>query len=102
MTEQLEAESRALISEREKYSALHRSYEKCDAEVRRLRALLEKVIEAARAACNTRPCPCCDGEWECLPECTFAEDDPGGAEEMQADREQLRPLREALGRLDAT
>lgn len=66
-----------------------------DVPVNRL-AALEAVARAAEEACHLRTCPCCDEEWECHEECTFALDAPSDAAEMAERRELLIPLRDAL------
>jgi len=54
----------------------------------------------AEAACHVSTCPCCDGEWECLPDCTFLVDCPREASDLGDARARLAPLRAALARLD--
>ena len=57
---------------------------------------LQAVAEAASAVCHLRTCPCCEEEWICHEECTFAEDCPASAEELADQRRLFLPLRNAL------
>jgi len=56
-----------------------------------LEATLQTIIDK-----TAYPCPCCEEQWECLPDCTFEIDDPDGYDTMKFQRETLIPARDLL------
>jgi len=80
-----------LLSSQLRIAELWRRILDDQARIIALEATLQTIIDK-----TAYPCPCCEKQWECLPDCTFEIDDPDGYDTMKFQRETLIPARDLL------